>query len=113
MKKLRIYLDTSIINHAIDERNREKNEFTKKLIDEIKEGKYKAFISRVVIAEIERSEEDKREKLLKVIKDINPEELVIDEEVQRLANKYVEEGVIPVKYIDDARHIAVATINEF
>lgn len=113
MKKLRLYLDTSIINFAIDNRDLEKNEITKKLLGEIRQGKYTAFISSVVITEIERCDnKEKRENLLKIIKDFSPEELIIDEEVQRLAKRYVEEGIIPVKYLDDARHIAVASVND-
>jgi len=34
-----------------------------------------------------------------------------DNEIKTLAEEYVARGVIPIKYIEDALHIAVATVN--
>jgi predicted nucleic acid-binding protein len=112
MKKLKIYLDTSIISFAIDGRNPREKRLTLRLIDEIKAGKYEAFISAVTIAEIKRADNDICKKLLEVVSVINPEELAVDEEAQALANRYITEGIIPVKYADDALHIAVASVND-
>ena len=112
MKKLKIYLDTTIINFAIYDKDPEKKRITQLLIAEIKQGKYEAFISRIALFEIEEAQEEKRKELVEVVKDINPEELPVDEEVERLANRYIEEGIIPIKYADDARHIAVASIHD-
>ena len=39
------------------------------------------------------------------------EELEITEEIKMLANKYIEQGIIPLKYEDDALHIAIASVN--
>lgn len=111
MRQFKIYLDTSIINFAVDDRNPKEKEVTLKLIEEIKQGRYEVFISDVVIFEIKRADKERAEQLAKVIKDINPEQLVIDDEVRVLASKYMEEGVIPAKYENDAIHIAVASVN--
>lgn len=46
-----------------------------------------------------------------LIKKHKPNMLPVDDETKDLANKYVSEGVIPEKYIADALHIAVASIN--
>ena len=35
-----------------------------------------------------------------------------DDEVERLAAAYVREQVLPEKYMDDARHVAYATITK-
>lgn len=112
MKKLKLYLDTSIISFAIDDRNPREKRLTLRLIDEIKAGKYEAFISAVTIVEIKRATEEIRKKLLDVVGAINPEELTVDAEVQSLADKYIAEGIIPVKHADDALHIAVASVND-
>ncbi|GHU50143.1 hypothetical protein FACS1894200_09430 [Spirochaetia bacterium] len=37
--------------------------------------------------------------------------LPYSDEVERLANIYVAGGIIPLKYRDDARHIATAAVN--
>ena len=61
MRKLKLYLDTSIINFAFaDDSPRERN-ITLKLFDEI--DKYEAYISNVVIDEINRAGESKRKLL--------------------------------------------------
>ena len=34
-----------------------------------------------------------------------------DNEIKTLSEEYIARGVIPVKYIEDALHVAVATVN--
>lgn len=112
MRKLKVYLETSVISAAIDDRDPEKKEYTLRLIEEIKAGDYETFISRIALVEIEKSDTQTREKLLRMVKSIDPEELEIDKEVETLAAKYVAEGIIPEKYENDAVHIAVASVND-
>jgi predicted nucleic acid-binding protein len=112
MKRLKIYLDTSIISFAVDSRDLEKHRLTLQLLDEIKAGKYEVFISEVALLEIGKDTEENRAKLIKVIASINPEELSIDPEVRLLADKYIEEEIIPATYRDDALHVAVAIVND-
>jgi len=39
--------------------------------------------------------------------------LLADKEMRRLAvNYYVEKGIIPVKHLTDAAHIAITTVND-
>lgn len=38
------------------------------------------------------------------------EVLSVDEEIDRLADKYIAEGIIPAVYRDDALHIALASV---
>ena len=53
----------------------------------------------------------KRDKLLKLARDVEfGGVLSVDEEIDTLADKYIEEGVIPVVYRDDALHIALASV---
>jgi len=49
---------------------------------------------------------DKRNNLLGVIKKYKLSIIPINEETENLAKIYIREKVIPVKNIDDARHIA-------
>jgi predicted nucleic acid-binding protein len=53
MKKLRVYLDTSVISHLQHEDAPEKITNTLKLWEEIKSGKYTMVISDVTLDEIE------------------------------------------------------------
>jgi len=111
MKIPKIYFDTSIFNFAIAEDVPQEREITLKLLDEVRGGKYEVFISEVVIGEINRAPQTKAVKLRDCIKKINPEELTLDDNAQALAEEYIEKGVIPPKYEDDALHIAVASVN--
>lgn len=45
-----------------------------------------------------------------MIKKYSPQLLTVDEEVEELADRYIKERIIPKKYRDDARHIAVAVV---
>jgi predicted nucleic acid-binding protein len=111
MKKLKLYLDTSIISHAIDDRDPEIKKLTLRLFEEIKAGEYEVFISELVMAEINKANETIRQKLIGQVKDIDPEGVELSGEVKALAARYVEQGIIPEKYKDDAMHIAAATVN--
>lgn len=111
MKKLKIYLDTSVISHLKADDVPEKMESTQKLWAEMKNGVYDIFISRLVTAEVEDCPEPKRTELFKYISSIKYNEIMIDEEAYHLAQEYIQHGIIPAKYEDDALHIAVAFIN--
>ena len=73
MIPIKIYLDTSVINFLYAEDTPEKKEVTSEFFDMyVKEDIYIAFISPIVIDEINRTdEEEKRNKLLEVIKTYN------------------------------------------
>ncbi len=114
MRKTGLYLDTSIISFALsnDIPDSDKS-ITLKLIEEINKGVYEAFLSDVVIRELGNTRDiNKREDLFRFTESIELGEiLVVDEEVDRVADKYIEEGIIPAVYRDDALHIALTTLN--
>jgi len=112
MKKLRVYLDTSVYNFAIDDSVPEERMFTLKLIEEIKGGRYEVFISEVAILEINRAPEQRAVRLKDMIEQVNPENIELNQEAQELAKEYIEQGIIPKRYENDALHIAVATVHD-
>lgn len=111
MKIPKIYFDTSIFNFAIADDVPQEREVTLKLLDEVKDGKYEVFISEVVIGEINRAPQTTVVKLRDWIKKVDPEELTLDDNARALSEEYIEKGVIPAKYEDDAFHIAIASVN--
>lgn len=111
MKIPRLYFDTSVFNFAIAEDAPREREITLRLFDEVKSGKYEVFISEVVLREINRAPEQRAVELRSCINKIDSEHLVLDDNVLALAKEYVEKGVIPYKYEDDALHIAFASVN--
>lgn len=114
MKKLRIYLDTSIINFLFADDAPDLKKITKELFqDFIKKEKYLFYISDVVIKEIEKTrDEPHKKKLLNVIKDYNLRILTISEDAEKLSLIYIKDKVIPERKIEDAQHIAITTIHQ-
>ena len=114
MKKLKIYLDTSIINFLFAD---DAPDFKKITEDFFKEyfGKYDIYISDIVLLEINKTEDqDIKSKLLGVI-DKHPFKIIEindNEAVRYLSELYIKEGVIPEKKKEDALHIAISTVFE-
>ena len=111
-RKIKIYLDTSVISYLDQPERLEKMEETHQFWKEIKLGKYLIYISEYVLREINRCRDnEKTETLLNYLREIYYQELEITKEVEKLAQKYIENKLIPIKYMYDAIHIATATVN--
>jgi len=114
MKRLNIYLDTSVINFLFAEDAPELKKITKDFFKNyVKKGIYQVYISDVVIREIEKTkDETKKVQLLSIIRDYSLKILILNEEADRLAKIYIEGKVIPPQKIEDAQHIAIATCHQ-
>ena len=114
MKKLKIYLDTSVINFLFAD---DTPDFKKITEDFFKEyfGRYDIYISDIVLLEINKTEnQEQKSRLLSVI-DNHPFkilEISDNDDVGYLSELYIKEKVIPQKKKEDALHIAVATVFE-
>jgi hypothetical protein len=105
--KLRVYIDTSVIGGCYDQ---EFSLWSEKLFNEFKKGNYVAVLSDITLLELEMAREEIRD-LINTIPDSSKEFLNYDDEVESLANYYVQNGAVPAKFYEDALHIAIATIN--
>lgn len=110
-KKLKIYLDTTIISFLYAEDAQEKMAITKEFWEMAIAGKFEIVFSQVTMREILRCSEPKRSIMTDFLQKINYRVFEINEEMLVLADKYVEEGFIPQKYKDDAFHLAAATVD--
>ena len=112
MKKQKIYLETTLFNFYVDV-DREAHTDTVQLFDDITVGKYEAYTSEYVIRELEECIiGEKRNKMIALVEQYDIIVLALDVEVEQLAEMYVEQGIIPLKYRTDAVHIAIAAVNE-
>jgi predicted nucleic acid-binding protein len=111
MRKQKIYLETTLFNHYFD-MEREAHGDTVRLFKEIQAGKYEAYTSTYVTDELTLAEEPKRSKMFKLIDEYNIEVLDDSEEARKLANVYVDAGIVPIKFRYDGLHIAVAVVND-
>lgn len=115
MKKIEIYLDTSVINFLFADDAPEKRDITIDFFNNyVKTGIYEVFISPVVIDEINKTQDNKKKSLLlDVITDYNIKILDISEnseEIENLAYNYIDQKIIPERKIEDALHIAICTV---
>lgn len=106
MKKLRVYLDTSVIGGIFDEEFMER---TNKLFSEIKDGKFIPCISVIVSSEIEKAPKKVIDFFYKLLPEC--EILDVDNNCLLLRNEYLRSNIVSPKYMDDALHVAIATVS--
>lgn len=112
MRKLKLYIETSVINVGTSDQSPENRDITLEFFQKLKNGLYEAFTSEIVIYEISRAPEDRAIKLRDTINDLDLIVLEDHEEIDQLAEEYIKAGLVPERYLDDARHIATATYYE-
>lgn len=112
MRKLKVYLDTSVISHLEQEDVPEKMEQTRKVWDILQTGRYEIVISDLVLAEINECKEPKRTLLKEYLSQINYERVEITEETEEIANEIINEKILNSKSFDDCLHIASAILND-
>lgn len=110
MRIQKIYLETTLFNFYFDE-DRDAHADTVRLFEDIAQGKYDAYTSIYVVNELAAAPSIKREKMIGLIEQYRIEVLPANKEADRLADIYIEQGIIPAKYKTDGIHIAIASIN--
>ena len=108
----KLYLETTIFNFYFFGKGGKKQQDTLRLFEEINNGKFHIFTSEYVYSEISKDTLLKYRKMKELIDKYVGTILNFDQDVLNLAEIYVKNGIIPAKYITDARHIASASVNE-
>lgn len=101
MKKMKIYLDTSVISHLDHPDAPEKMSDSQKLWEMFKTGKYTAVLSNVTLDEINRCRDKKLEILMEYLAQIEYEVIFADENTIKLAEKFIDFGILKQKSFDD------------
>lgn len=112
MRKLKLYIDTSVWNLYFANEAPEKRDITKGFFESIKENVYEIYISEIVIREIDDAPEPRRKELFDLINKYSPAELDTTKETNELTELYMERGVVPKGKRNDAFHVAIATASE-
>lgn len=106
MKKLKIFLDTSVYSALFDERDLNRQKQTQEFWDKI--GDYDLYYSDINVEEIDAVvNEDLKSKLKGLLE--KGEIIEITSDVNRLAKIYIEEDLIPEKYQNDSLLIALTS----
>lgn len=109
-KSIKLYIDTSVWNFAL-ETERPDCLLTNEFLESINDSEYSIFISDIVLSEILNAHEPRRNKLQELLNIHSYEMLKVDDNTRELANIYIKEGLVPKNEINDAQHIALATVN--
>jgi predicted nucleic acid-binding protein len=112
MRKLSVYVETSVWSQALAEDAPALREATEQFLDDAREGKYDLYISDVVLLEIARADEELADRLRELVRQFAPVILDIDEDMDQLAQDFLEQGVVPPSKIEDAQHVAAAVVSE-
>ena len=108
---MKLYIESSVINFVYVDDSPDRANITKNFFEtEIKIHEF--FISELVLEEIEKTQCPKKEKMSNFIINHGFRVLPNTAEADRLATEYTKAGLVPEKYINDAIHLALATINK-
>lgn len=112
MKKLKIYLDTSIISFLFAQDSPDFKEITEQFF-EYHSNDYKLYISEIVLLEINKTSNSAlKQDLLSILQKYPIEQLIYNEEIDSLAKAYILNKIIPESKIEDALHIGYSTFYE-
>ena len=110
MKKLRLYFETTMFNYYFDS-ERDGHLATVKMFEAIRAGEFEGYTSEYVAFELRNSPEPKQSEMLSLIEKFGIIMLELNEEIDRLSETYIRDGVIPAKYQFDSAHVAAAVVN--
>ena len=110
-KKLKVYLDTSVISYLQQEDAPEKTRITLELWEKFKGNTFDVCLSDLTLLEVGNCEEPKASFMRNKLDEIPYSRLFIDSLVVELANDIVKIGILTENSIEDCQHIAVALIN--
>jgi len=111
MKRLKIYLDTSVISYLDQQDAPERMADTHRLWEKIKAGEFDVVISNVTDFEINKCEESKRKILNAYLDEINYTIVTVDDRTVEIAGRFIDLGVLKQKSFNDCQHIAAAIIS--
>lgn len=107
MKKLRVYVDTSVIGGCLDD---EFKEWSNGLLLDFQKGTFEPVLSDLLTREIARAPVLVSTIFNEFLKTCPTGVVATNEEMLDLADMYLQRNIVTPKYEDDARHIAIATI---
>lgn len=108
MKKS-IYLETSVIGAYLDNGEPFRRDLTIRWWEH-EMSDYEPYISLLVVRELERTSEPRKSSYLKLVQALKKFE--VSDEAAILAEGYVSRGIFHRKYIGDAVHVALASVNK-
>jgi hypothetical protein len=108
----RVYVETSVWGMVPPGQNPALRQPTLEFLEKCERQVYVACISDVVANEIRQAPTGIQEAILQRLSELNPVLLPIPPEADALAQRFLDDGILPARRLDDARHVACALVNE-
>jgi len=112
MRRLSIYVETSVWSHAFADDAPQSRDATLEFLATARQTKYHLFVSDIVLAEISRASDELAVRLRQLLQEFQPVLLEFDDDMDRLAESFLQHGAVPPSKLEDAQHVAAATISE-
>ena len=106
MKQTRVYVDTSVFGGCFDV---EFQRYSKLFFEQVRNGNFKIVVSETVIAELVNAPEQVKE-VFYLLPQENVEVIPVTDEIKTLRDAYIRAGVLGKSSMEDAEHIAAASI---
>lgn len=106
MKKINIYVDTSVIGGCCD---LEFQEWSNDILIDFQSGTFGLILSELIDAEIQDAPDEVKKIYVKFRK-CTDNIIELSSEAVELAEAYLKHRILTHKFRDDARHIAIATV---
>jgi len=109
MHRIRVYADTSVFGGVYDV---EFAEVSTRFFEQVRQRRFVVLLSPLTMGELQEAPRY----VLQVVTQLLPEQIEripITGEVSELAQQYVDAGVLGEASIDDATHVAAATIDQW
>ena len=107
----KLFIETTVFNFYFEGKQGQKQKDAILLFEQIVKGKYEAFTSEEVKDEFEDTPSIKLQKMISLYKKCIKNIIKPSPEIRRMARMYIIKGIIPARFINDAIHIATATVN--
>jgi len=111
MRKQKVYLETTVFNYYFDE-TKSSQLATVAFFESIGSEQFEVYTSVYAFNELDKAPEPLRTNMLDLIEKYQVIILDASEDVIQLAEKYIDNNIIPTKKRLDALHIAIASVNE-
>ena len=105
---MKLYIETTVPNFLFAHDAPDKRRATEVFFDWLRVASDELFISKLVEDEIAACPEPKRSQMIGVLRNLPLGVLSVAPDCSVLADEYVQAGIVPARFKNDALHVAVA-----
>ncbi len=109
---MKLYLETTVPNFLFTVQAPEKRHVTEIFFEWLRLSEHQVFCSEIAFEELNQAPEGKRGKLLRAMSDLEPSILQVTPQAADLCRFYLDAGILPPRYYNDAIQVALCSCHE-